>query len=263
MQRSRNAMRLSGDAKLPVEPPPKIRSGTRFAQELRSLRRNIKRGDGLPEEPRMSFDFEKQIREMQKASSPVARDTGQLPPTPVAVEESSDPTAVHFPLQLWVLAIHILGVLGFGGWILYAAYIGTLDQSLSPVFMGGAGMLFLLGLLPSSLTVDRAGVHQSHFLGLWIRTIPFSDVSFYWRTTRGELRKAGLLRFQSKRAGRQKNDHEEVVYVGSKSSRMYLLHSPVHSRRESFIAELEKRGAHPKGYEGWEAFMAARGVPVR
>ncbi len=211
----------------------------------------------------MGVDYEKQIREMQQGVPPQVRLDGEELHTSSASEEPDDPTAVHFPLQLWILAIHVGGVFGFAGWIVYSAYLGRLDQSLAPVYFGGAGMLFLLGLLPSSLTIDSTGVHQSFFLGLWMRSIAWSDVSFYWRTTRRELRQAGLLRFQSRNASRQKNDHEQVVYVGSKSGKLYLLHTAVHSGRERFVSELDKRGAHPKGYEGWESFMEARGVPVR
>lgn len=177
--------------------------------------------------------------------------------------QPEDPAAGHFPLRVWARGAYILCIAGLVGWILKAAVTGELDATLMPVYAGGAGILGLLGLLPMSLTLDSRGIHQSHFLGLWQRTILWNDVHFYWRTTRKELRRAGLLAFQSRNMRHQKYDHEEVVYIGSKSSKRYFLHLAVHRDRERFVTELEQRGAHPKGYEGWESFMESRGVPIR
>lgn len=211
----------------------------------------------------MGIDFEKQIREMQQGRQPVVRTQQQPGPGQAPSSGDKDPTAVHFPLKVWMLTIHVLVICGLVGWIVYAAINGFLDHTLMPVFMGGGGILFMMGMLPMSLTLDSRGIHQSYFLGLWTRSIPLNDIRFYWKTTRGELRKSGILGNWNRHNKRNKNDNEEVVYVGSKSSRTYLLHTATHTNREGFIAELEKRGVQPKGYEGWEAFMESRGVPVR
>lgn len=211
----------------------------------------------------MGIDFEKQIRDMQQGATPQIRIQHKDGAPPSAPEQVEDPTAVHFRLKIWMLLFYVAGILGLAGWIIQSAIVGRLDISLAPVYFGGAGILFLLGLLPASITMDSRGIYQSHFLGLWEYRIPWNDVSFYWNTTRGELRKAGLLRFRSSRVARQKDDWEEVVYVGSKSGKRYLLHTIAHSGRARFVEEIEKRGVHPKGYQGWETFMESRGVPVR
>ncbi len=211
----------------------------------------------------MEIDFEKQIREMQQGATPQIRVQQENGAPPSAPEQVEDPTAVHFRLKISMLIVYVVGILGLSWWIIQSAMVGRLDVSLAPVYFGGAGILFLLGLLPMSITMDSRGIYQSHFLGLWEYRIPWNDVSFYWNTTRGELRKAGLLRFRSSRPPRQKDDWEEVVYVGSKSGKRYLLHTIGHSGRARFVEEIEKRGVHPKGYQGWENFMESRGVQLR
>ncbi|MCW5966086.1 MAG: hypothetical protein KIT83_18760 [Bryobacterales bacterium] len=210
----------------------------------------------------MGIDFEKQVRDMQQGRQPTLPAENPGSSTPFPHPEPEDPAAVHFPLRVLMLGAYVIAIAGLVVWIVYSAVTGALEFSLMPVYAGGAGILALMGLLPMSLTLDSRGIHQSHFLGLWERTIPWNDVRFYWRTTREELRLAGLLAFQSRNLRHQKHDHEEVVYVGSKSSKRYLLHTAVHRERERFILELERRGAHPKGYEEWESFMESRGVPV-
>jgi hypothetical protein len=225
----------------------------------------------------MAYDFEKQIREMQQGKTPTgqavpleaglprpavsAGASGRPAPVPVAVE-TDDPDAVEFPMRWWATGFHIMGILGCLGWIVYAAIEGMLDQSLVPVYAGGAGILMFLAQLPGSLRIDRHGVHQFYFLGLWQRSIPLNDISFYWQTTRGELRRARLLRFEWARRRQHGDGLEPVVYVGSKTSRRYLLHSRIHQRPSEFARQLFDRGIPPKGYEGWESFMAARGVNV-
>lgn len=220
----------------------------------------------------MAYDFERQIREMQQGKAiPVPAELpAERPAIPsaepqiaVAITDQQDPDAVDFPMHWWGVAGFILAILGIIGWIIHSAIAGRLDQSLLPVYLGGAGILFLLAKLPNSLRIDRHGVHQVYFLGLWQRTLPISDVAYYWQTTRRELRQAGLLRFEWRQRRQQGDAYEPVVFVASKSSRRYLMHTSIHQRASDFAKQLHDRGIAPKGYEGWESFMAARGVTVR
>ena len=64
----------------------------------------------------MAFDFEKQIQELQAGHAPVRINSGETTPSPSPPRSASQPepgdaTAVHFPLQVWMLAAYTLAIL--------------------------------------------------------------------------------------------------------------------------------------------------------
>lgn len=200
----------------------------------------------------MAIDFRKQIEETQRGHTPEPR----------AEKEPTDPTAVSFPMQWWMLALApvVLGSQVY--FFVQVPILGDPSRELIPVLIGAASILAILCWLPNSLRIDSRGVHQVHFLGLWERTIEARDIRCFRAATRGELRRAGWLRFQLTWKMPQRGDSERVVWVGSKSSRRYLLHGMIHRGRERFMKEMHDRGYPEHGYEGWEAFMEDRGIPV-
>ena len=218
--------------------------------------------------PEMAYDYEKFIREMQKAGPAQVRDEPEPPKEARGWEEAheqprnDDATAVCFPLRWWVLGAYIAAALAVVGWLIFLTF--TAGQADPTYTIVGAGIILIgmLGALPASLTIDSRGIHQHFFLGLWERSIATSDIRSSRQATRGDLRRDGLLFLQSSTARHQKGDYLPVIWVGSKTSRRYFLHTSQHSNASGFIRELERRGVQPHGYEGWETFMEARGVPV-
>lgn len=176
--------------------------------------------------------------------------------------DREDRNVVIFPMHWWAL-LSVLATLAATG---YMAVQYTLSLSggdtLLGILVGGLILLASLCWLPNSLRIDQLGVHQVHFLGLWERSIASNNVRSFRVATRGDLRREGLLRFQVRWNMRQRGDGEEVVWVGAKSGKRYLLHSAFHGRRSRFIRELQDRGYPEYGYENWEDFMEKRGVPV-
>lgn len=204
----------------------------------------------------MAIDFREQAEQL-------ARQQKVPTPVPGSTESVADPTARSFGMTWWGLLVAILAI-GFMLVSIGMAMVGPNDgRQAATVVIRGIGLLFLLGWLPNSLCIDREGVHQVHFLGLWRRTIPANDVRSFRRATRGELRKEGAFRWQPRWAWRQRGDGEEVVWVGSKTSNRHILHTSFHRDRAGFMKELHDRGYALHGYEGWEQFMEDRGVPVR
>ncbi len=212
----------------------------------------------------MDTDFRKQFESPGSAFSAESLANAGLSLSAIqAVNEEEDPTSVTFPLN-WFARLMQYGFLAcMFGFVAHTALYGDPEGDLAKILLGCGGVLLVLVFIPSSIVLDRKGIHQSYLLGLYCYSIAKKDILSYEQTTWAELRREGRLWFSWHNPFRQdrEGEHEQVVIVNGRYGGRYILHRMMHSGQYRFIEELEKRGVPSRGYEGWSQYMADRGFP--